>query len=851
MSSSHSKDGTAADRTAGQHEAEADHYDRDDVDEEDEALQQHTNKRRRIDDDEAEEQQHDDTEAKQPPPASESSAAARSSKPTAASRQTAERDGSKRKIQADDAKNTPSIASFFGGGKQHDAKKDAAKPASKADIASFFAPRTAKANTKPTDKAEHKEAEDDRKEQTGQKSAEAHEEAQSDDTVMRVNADEERAANGLSAKHDSPTKQAATSPAKQQHGDRADKQPATPASVKQTATVAASKKRSAPSAHSAAGRAAGKGKRGGPMSSMERKKRAAGKMEDDDEEEAEEAGKEDIDMSDVIDKEEAAIEEEDAAESSDEEADEDLAKELVRTDSNPHSSTPSTSSGTPLGTPSFHPIKNASWTAGQPVPYSALSAMFTCVEAESSRLKIISIVSDFFRSVLALTPADILPTAYLCINSIAPAYEGKETGVGDHILKKVIAQTTGLSLARLRELSKDVTDLGVLALSCRKKQVTLFSAPPLTVRGVFAVMREMAGMSGKNVATKKEGMITKLMVACKGEEAKFLIRSLQGSLRIGLQTKSVIASLARALVITPPAQATAAESDGGSGSTGSGKQVVDTRQQWSEKKFAATLEEGLSILKQAYIEVPNLDLLVHNILEYGLQQLPQHCTLTPGVPVEVMLGKPASSIVSILDKFSSVLFTLEYKYDGERAQIHRLKDGTVRVYSRNSENNTSKYPDIVRSIKQYEVDGKCSEWIVDCECVAWDNKERRLLPFQTLTTRKRKDVKEEDITVHVALFAFDLLYLNGQSYLGHTLRERREVLHSHFVEKEGEFAFAVHKDTDDLEEIQAFLTQAVASSCEGLMVKALEGEESRYTPGKRSWLKSAAHLTQYTRSKPA
>ena len=87
------------------------------------------------------------------------------------------------------------------------------------------------------------------------------------------------------------------------------------------------------------------------------------------------------------------------------------------------------------------------------------------------------------------------------------------------------------------------------------------------------------------------------------------------------------------------------------------------------------------------------------------------------------------------------------------------------------------------------------------------------------------------------MFAFDLLYLNGESYLGHTLRERREVLKAHFVEKEGEFAFAIHKDTADVEEIQAFLTQAVHSSCEGLMVKALEGAESRYTPGKRSWLK--------------
>ena len=124
----------------------------------------------------------------------------------------------------------------------------------------------------------------------------------------------------------------------------------------------------------------------------------------------------------------------------------------------------------------------------------------------------------------------------------------------------------------------------------------------------------------------------------------------------------------------------------------------------------------------------------------------------------------------------------------------------------------------------------------NCECVAWDAVNRRLLPFQTLTTRKRKDVKEDEITVQVALFAFDLLYLNGKSYLGETLRVRREALRAHFTEVEGEFAFAVGKDTGDVEEIGAFLNEAVQSSCEGLMVKALD-EQSLYTPGKRSWLK--------------
>jgi DNA ligase-1 len=128
---------------------------------------------------------------------------------------------------------------------------------------------------------------------------------------------------------------------------------------------------------------------------------------------------------------------------------------------------------------------------------------------------------------------------------------------------------------------------------------------------------------------------------------------------------------------------------------------------------------------------------------------------------------------------------------------------------------------------------------LDCEAVAWDQQESKILPFQVLSTRKRKDVKEEDITVRVAVFAFDCLYLNGESLLQKSLKHRREALAGAFQETKHEFYFAKHMDSNNIEDIQTFLDVSVTSNCEGLMVKAYDSAEATYEPSKRSrnWLK--------------
>ncbi|GAA5877288.1 hypothetical protein JCM8547_002629 [Rhodosporidiobolus lusitaniae] len=460
-----------------------------------------------------------------------------------------------------------------------------------------------------------------------------------------------------------------------------------------------------------------------------------------------------------------------------------------------------------------------SWKAGEPVPYASLTSCFSKIAATTKRLEISAYLTHFLVEVIEKTPEDLLKVVYLCINRLAPEYVSLELGIGESLLQKAIGESCGRTMAQVKSEYKKVGDLGEVAFASRVRQKTLFKAKPLTVRGVFGELEKVARSSGKDSQTRKVGLIKGLIAKCEGEETKFLIRSLEGKLRIGLAEKTVLVSLAHAVVTAEH-------------NTASSKKR-------SREGFARALDEGAETVKAVFSEIPSYDLVVPALLsEKGVKGLREACQLTPGIPLKPMLAKPTKAISEVLDRFEGKHFTCEYKYDGERAQVHYLKDGSIKVFSRNSEDMTVKYPEFVTQLPRC-IKENTTSFVIDAEAVAWDTEEQRLLEFQKLSTRKRKDVKAEDIKVKVHLFAFDLLYLNGESLLEKNLRERRALLRNHLQPVQGEFAYATSEDASTVDEIQLFLDKSIKDGCEGLMVKMLEGDGASYEPSRRSihWLK--------------
>ncbi|XP_039724537.1 DNA ligase 1 isoform X1 [Pteropus medius] len=473
---------------------------------------------------------------------------------------------------------------------------------------------------------------------------------------------------------------------------------------------------------------------------------------------------------------------------------------------------------------SYHPVEDACWKQGQKVPYLAVARTFEKIEEVSARLRMVETLSNLLRSVVALSPSDLLPILYLSLNHLGPPQQGLELGVGDGVLLKAVAQATGRQLESVRAEAAEKGDVGLVAENSRSTQRLMLPPPTLTASGVFAKFRDIARLTGSASTAKKIEIIKGLFVACRHSEARFIARALSGRLRLGLAEQSVLAALAQAVSLTPPGQGfPPAVVDAGKGRT------AEARKTWLE-------EQGM-VLKQTFCEVPDLDRVVPVLLEHGLERLPEHCRLSPGVPLKPMLAHPTRGVGEVLKRFEEAAFTCEYKYDGQRAQIHLLEGGEVKIFSRNQEDNTGKYPDIISRIPKIKLPSVTS-FILDAEAVAWDREKKQIQPFQVLTTRKRKEVDAAEIQVQVCLYAFDLIYLNGESLVREPLSRRRQLLRENFMETEGEFVFATSLDTKDTDQIAEFLEQSVRDSCEGLMVKTLD-VDATYEIAKRShnWLK--------------
>lgn len=402
----------------------------------------------------------------------------------------------------------------------------------------------------------------------------------------------------------------------------------------------------------------------------------------------------------------------------------------------------------------------------------------------------------------------------MATNSISPPYISLELGLGGSAISKALKQICGLDPRGLKTLYDKYGDPGDVAFEAKKKQsFTLRKPKPLTIKGVFQSLVKIANSQGQGSVETKQRLVDRLLQDARGgEESRFIVRTLCQHLRIGAVKTTMLIALSRAFLLTRP--------------PGADFEIRDQKHLASLKKeeLAEIWARAEEIVKACFARRPNYNDIIPIMLEIGVTpELLVRCNLTLHIPLRPMLGSITRDMGEMLVKLQGRDFACEYKYDGQRAQVHCDDKGKVSIFSRHLELMTDKYPDLVALVPKIRGEG-VSSFIMEGEVVAVDRASGELRTFQALSNRARKDVAIGSVTIDVCLFAFDLMYLNGQPLLDRSFRERRELLRSLFIEVDHHFTWVKSLDatSDDSEAVSDFFKAATDSKCEGIMVKILD-----------------------------
>ncbi|KAK1456249.1 DNA ligase I [Colletotrichum melonis] len=463
----------------------------------------------------------------------------------------------------------------------------------------------------------------------------------------------------------------------------------------------------------------------------------------------------------------------------------------------------------------YVPQLKGSWAAeGGHASYAFLTRCFILVSATQSRIKIVDTLVNCIRVLIEADPESLLPAVWLATNSISPPYISLELGLGGSAISKALKQVCGLDGRSLKTLYDKHGDAGDVAFEAKKKQsFTLRKPKPLTIKAVYQSLVKIANSQGNGSGEAKQRIVDRLLQDARGgEESRFIVRTLCQHLRIGAVKTTMLIALSRAFLLSRPP-----------GAEFPLRSVKDL-QKLKKEELAEVWSRPEEILKACFARRPNYNDLVPVLLEIGVcDELLLRCDLTLHIPLRPMLGSITRDLSEMLTKLQGRDFACEFKYDGQRAQIHCDESGKISIFSRHLELMTDKYPDLVALMPKVRGEG-VNSFIMEGEVVAVDSETGDLKNFQTLSNRARKDVAIGSVQVNVCMFAFDLMFLNGQPLLNRPFRERRELLRSMFIEVPRQFTWVKSLDATSQESdaVLEFFKAATDIKCEGIMVKILD-----------------------------
>ncbi|MCK5149998.1 ATP-dependent DNA ligase [Candidatus Pacearchaeota archaeon] len=416
--------------------------------------------------------------------------------------------------------------------------------------------------------------------------------------------------------------------------------------------------------------------------------------------------------------------------------------------------------------------------------YQKLAEFYEQASSTTKRLEKTEFLSKFLKE---LSERDVM---YLLEGSIYPEYDERRIGISNQLAIKAISKSTGVEGKKVIHEWKKIGDLGKVAqkLIENKKQSTLFAKSILTTQKVLENLRKLPELEGKGTVGKKLSLITELLSSASPVEALYLVRTLIGDLRIGIQESTIRESLA--------------------------------------KTFFKDKEDSSRKVQEAIDKANDLAIVFDACKKRSFKEL-EKISLEVGKPIKAML---AQKVLTIADGFKALgkPCAVEYKYDGFRLIIHKQGE-EIKLFTRSLENVTKQFPEVVEYIKKYVLAKSC---ILDSEAVGFHKKTKEYQPFQSISQRIRRkyDIEKLQKELPVEINVFDIIYYNGKSKLEEPFEKRSKLLRK--IIKNHPYKIIASKQiiTGDGKRAKEFYKKALKDNQEGVMMKNLKAP---YKPGRR------------------
>jgi DNA ligase-1 len=418
-----------------------------------------------------------------------------------------------------------------------------------------------------------------------------------------------------------------------------------------------------------------------------------------------------------------------------------------------------------------------------------MAEAFASLEKTRSRLEMVRILADLFDD---LEPEEIQPAAYLVQGRLGPSYDAPDFGISEKLTTRIVAQFFGRSVAEIEALYRKLGDHGLVAERLLSKAKTTLKGRTtrvrrLTIRQTYEELLALAHASGGGSVDQKIRSVVSLLQRATPLEAKYLLRIPMGRMRLGAGDATVLDALSRARGVPR------------------------------------------ALIERAYNLCSDLGLVARTLYTGGEPAL-KRFKVQVGRPIKMQFAERVKDMDELVRRLG--VCSVEPKYDGFRCQVH--KNGrTIRIFSRNQEDTTAMFPDVIRStLAQVRAD----KAIFEGEALAYDPATDEFQPFQVTVQRKRVyDIDKMETELPLRLNAFDVLYVDAEDLTSRPYRERRKVLEKLVTKGQG-LAIAPALVSGHAREIETFFEAQLGAGLEGIVAKRVD---SVYEAGKRNfnWIK--------------